>query len=409
MKNIFNYKLLTLCFVFALFAFGLFQLLKLRFEQGDIYPAYSSLRTDPLGSKALYESVGKVKGLKAAQNFKAWKRVSLEEPTTVFILGIHTSAATELLTEKNNSLLSHIAAGHRLVIGVNPHIRARDLTENGEEDIEEEPSSSDEVDDPLFTEIQGLNIQFATEVLLGGQAQLSRDLSPRHSRLNKSILWRETYPLESYDEKWQPIYKIADNPVILERPFGKGSIVLLTDSYLFSNEALLQKRETSVLTWLLSGTQSALFNETHLGVIEPQGIALLMRKYRLGGLALALGLVAFLFIWQNLAPLVPALAYREHDTDSVLTNRTLQSGYRDLLKRCVPSKELIKTCLDEWSKTHLRTPTEIQKWKKPLAQAEDCILAETKKAKRERSHLKLYQEIRDILNQANTSKNKQRL
>ena len=35
--------------------YGLLHLFALRFAQGDVYPPYSSLRSDPLGKKALYE------------------------------------------------------------------------------------------------------------------------------------------------------------------------------------------------------------------------------------------------------------------------------------------------------------------------------------------------------------------
>ena len=49
--------LISLLLLVALFVFGLTQLFKLRFEAGDIYPEYSSLRADPLGAKALYQSL----------------------------------------------------------------------------------------------------------------------------------------------------------------------------------------------------------------------------------------------------------------------------------------------------------------------------------------------------------------
>ena len=41
-------------------------LFQLRFEQGDIYPAYSSLRADPLGTKVFYESLETLPGLSVA-------------------------------------------------------------------------------------------------------------------------------------------------------------------------------------------------------------------------------------------------------------------------------------------------------------------------------------------------------
>ena len=37
------------------FGFGIWRLFVLRYEKGDVYPAYSSYRADPLGSLAFNE------------------------------------------------------------------------------------------------------------------------------------------------------------------------------------------------------------------------------------------------------------------------------------------------------------------------------------------------------------------
>ena len=60
--------------VAALLAAGFFagaaRLFTLRFESGDIYPPYSSLRADPLGAMALYESLAALPGASAARHMK---------------------------------------------------------------------------------------------------------------------------------------------------------------------------------------------------------------------------------------------------------------------------------------------------------------------------------------------------
>ena len=56
------------------FAFGIVQLFKLRFEVGDIYPAYSSLRSDPLGVMAFYESLGNLKGISVRRDHQNARR-----------------------------------------------------------------------------------------------------------------------------------------------------------------------------------------------------------------------------------------------------------------------------------------------------------------------------------------------
>src|SRR5258708_35826779 len=52
------------------FAWGLISLYELRFVAGDIYPAYSSLRSDPLGAEALFDSTAQLPGYSVRRNFQ---------------------------------------------------------------------------------------------------------------------------------------------------------------------------------------------------------------------------------------------------------------------------------------------------------------------------------------------------
>src|SRR5437867_7642931 len=70
----------------AAFVYGLTQLFKLRFEAGDIYPAYSSLRTDPLGAKALYDSFDRL--FHTERNFRPMPKLESGRDTAFFVLAI---------------------------------------------------------------------------------------------------------------------------------------------------------------------------------------------------------------------------------------------------------------------------------------------------------------------------------
>ena len=52
-----NFPMITLAIGATLFVLGVIYLFLLRFEAGDVYPPYSSLRADPLGTMAWYESL----------------------------------------------------------------------------------------------------------------------------------------------------------------------------------------------------------------------------------------------------------------------------------------------------------------------------------------------------------------
>ncbi|MDA0812249.1 MAG: hypothetical protein O3C21_07690, partial [Verrucomicrobia bacterium] len=53
-------KSLTLALVFGLAALliaGVYEVFRLRFQAGDIFPEYSTLRADPLGAKAAFDTI----------------------------------------------------------------------------------------------------------------------------------------------------------------------------------------------------------------------------------------------------------------------------------------------------------------------------------------------------------------
>src|SRR5204863_9027644 len=83
----------------AAFAFGVVQLFKLRFEVGDVYPEYSSLRTDPLGAMALYESLERLPGLSIRRDYSAANQLPERKDTTCLHLAAQTFDWDELPKE----------------------------------------------------------------------------------------------------------------------------------------------------------------------------------------------------------------------------------------------------------------------------------------------------------------------
>ncbi|MFC1498479.1 hypothetical protein ACFLS1_08435 [Verrucomicrobiota bacterium] len=66
---------------------GTVWLMQVRFRAGDIYPAYSSLRADPLGCKILYESLKQYPGVIADRNYQNLDGFELDDDTTLLFLG----------------------------------------------------------------------------------------------------------------------------------------------------------------------------------------------------------------------------------------------------------------------------------------------------------------------------------
>ena len=103
-----------------LFIAGLVQLLLLRFEAGDVYPAYSSLRSDPLGTQVLFESLGQVSPFPVQRSYTALDQTDPDPQTTLVICGLFEHG--RYLKHKFwQQLLDRLEAqGGRLVLSFTP-------------------------------------------------------------------------------------------------------------------------------------------------------------------------------------------------------------------------------------------------------------------------------------------------
>lgn len=424
-------KVTVLLLIVAAFVAGLVSLVQLRFEQGNAYPRYSSLRADPQGCKALYDSLSQINGLKVSRNFKSLKRLDLGKNSTFLLLGLNHSALEYVGGVEDTSLLDRIAEGNRLVLTSLDQSRPRDLPEffedweapeeDGEDSTEDTEASKEETDTagdndealtpedevPPFEWDEADDTDYEHSVAYQKvQLLFSNDTTESTEALAyfplglpDSIPWRESQILTDYDEKWRIIYQVDEHPVILERPYGKGSIVLLTDSYLLSNEALLKNRETALLSWILGDSTQIIFNESHLGVHQPTGIAVLMKQYKLGGFALGLGFVVLLLIWKNSQALIPPQKTRQNDDSIRHTDRNLQSGYRDLLVRCLPLHDLVTTCISEWKQSLTPKQRNDPTTKKINTAIDQAVGTHAAQSKRKQNTVTLYRTIHKIIHQ----------
>jgi hypothetical protein len=125
--------------------------------------------------------------------------------------------------------------------------------------------------------------------------------------------------------------------------------VLATDSFYVSNEAMRTERAPDLLAWLTGSKGEVIFDETHLGVVERTGIAVLARRYNLHGAVIALIALALLFIWKNSVSFVPRTVHTK--VAEPVLGRESAAGFENLLRRSVPERGLLQACLDEWHKT----------------------------------------------------------
>jgi hypothetical protein len=164
-----------------------------------------------------------------------------------------------------------------------------------------------------------------------------------------NLTWHSALVFTNLDFPWRVIYARGTDPVMIERQQGDGSIVIATDSYFASNEAMRQERAADLLAWLAGGNQEILFDETHLGVQQNPGIATMARRYGLHGGAIALLALAALFIWKSSVSFLPRT--RETFDAAPVLGRESSAGFENLLRRGIAPKNLLQTSLDEWHKS----------------------------------------------------------
>src|SRR5258708_26058278 len=112
------------------FAWGLISLYERRFVAGDIYPAYSSLRSDPLGAEALYDSTAQLPGYSVRRNFQEMEQLR-DRNVTLLWLG-EDPFSFPLAQEDDLKRLEQTASrGVRLVFALRP-VKHKPASENME-------------------------------------------------------------------------------------------------------------------------------------------------------------------------------------------------------------------------------------------------------------------------------------
>ena len=128
--------------------------------------------------------------------------------------------------------------------------------------------------------------------------------------------------------------------------------MLADDTFALSNEGLRDDRDTELVAGLAGSARHIIFDENHFGVIEAGSVAKLMRKYRLQGAIAILAVVAALFLWRSASSLLPPRRVR---ADDAIAGRDSLAGMTALLHRGVAERDLLDTCLAEWSRSERKS------------------------------------------------------
>lgn len=354
-------KLFIIAFiaVVLLSAFGFLRLFALRFEKGDVFPPYSSLRSDPLGCKALFMALERSAGLDVRRNFRGMEKLSGLQGGTIYCLG----AGGELLDASSDKWARQLEAlavdGNRLVIAFGP-IRGRPFAAGTGEDKADDEATPDKKTkgaDKAHSAagrigLWGMEIGAFEPPAVPVKGRPQAALAAPVTGLPPTIPLNSPHNFKTIGKGWQTVYAYGDHAIVLERGIGKGSIVLLAESYLLSNEALRNDRCPALLAWLQGTGRTALFDESHLGVYDNPGVMSLIRKHRMVPFLLALMALAALYVWKSAVPFCGTAAPQEEKPDT--GGRDNFSGLVNLLRRNIAPGELLNACFREWSRSFSR-------------------------------------------------------
>ncbi|MCP4625116.1 MAG: hypothetical protein GY850_16550 [bacterium] len=381
----------TLILLLVALLIGLIHLFMLRFQAGDIYPAYSSLRSDPLGTRIFYDSLGKFDDIDLQRNYRLLHSLKSRADTAFFYLGAQIPVSDWMPKKTSRDLDRLTQSGGRLIISYLPVNKKTDPkscpdnTNDGDDGPQgptecdsrdqnqapqpdpvtiSQPAPDDSKDRPekqdgpgksmvSIKEHWGFGFAYKNHQPLKGKDKKHLVFEARSSRpdLPAVISWHTNLYFELFDDSWQTLYTVDDNPVIIERPMGRGTIVLCADSYFVSNEALRSERHPQLLVWLLGGHSNIMFDESHFGIHKSPGIAGLLRHYRFHWFIGALVLVALLFVWQNAIYFVPPLEDDTSNGAGIVSEKDYAQGLIALLRSNIKSQKILPVCGREWERT----------------------------------------------------------
>ncbi len=367
---------------------GVAELYRLRVARGDVFPEYSSLRADPLGTRALHDAVGLLPGRESVRWLRPLERLDAGAGDVVLVAGLNRFRR-DLDADAWAALDRAAVAGARVVVAwraeaaepgdgesarlireapwADAPVEEEKTTDQGkkapvdgenddEDDLEAEdkPAKASSVPDrPPPARFAGAHerrwgFRLARRELL---AKVAEDFDAWRAE-GAPGAWPAVLPSWGSDlfflprpgDGWRILYKRGGDAVFIERTRGEGSVTLLADSFLLSNEAVQRERATAVLAALLGDARRIVFVESHLGVERESGVAVLARRYGLGGAALVALVFAALWIWRRASPLAPTLP----EEAEVRLALAPTAGLEALLRRAVPPAKLHAACVDAW-------------------------------------------------------------
>ncbi len=376
-------KRLLFVLLFAGFGYGIFMIFSIRFKVGDIYPPYSSFRSDPLGCRAFHDALVHTGEVTVQRNVTPLHLLKPMEDTTILVPGMGFYDLASVPRPWFESLDRLVRGGARLVLCYAPSRVEERPVENMPKPSGSKPADTktpvkpgkggskkanaappktpdrenpvkkggdkEEPDrEPVFLVDMAVAWGFGQGYgeKMDGKAEPVRGYGKKRGLGRQD--WHSSLVFTDLAPSWKPVYTMNGKAVIMERSLGRGSVVVAGDSYFLSNESLRNAPNPRLLAFLAGRNKTVVFDESHFGIRSEPGIAGLIRQFGLHGAAFAVLLFCLLYIWKNAGYFVPP---REEEEVRDVWARDQAAGLASLFKRHIRSADLLSVCVDEWEKT----------------------------------------------------------
>ncbi len=344
---------------------GVFQL---RIGGGELYPEYSSLRADALGTRALYDALAQIPGIAVDRDYRPLAKLGAR-PRVVLMPGLFWQQWQSMPANQLAALDAAANDGARIVLAFRADQKREDRDKDGRIRTEDEGTKTKEEKEQRDAKVKKESKRLKTpqekelepkelakewgvtfkQRWLISKSETAERASGVPSDLPQTVAWHSDLYFAVAGSGWRVRYRRAGEPVLVEKALGRGSIVLVADAYCLSNEAMNRERATALLSWLVADYRRVTFLEGPLGMLEENGVGSLARRYGLGGAMALSALLGGLYAWRRLVAFMPPVDSADTDGAEALAYEPA-AGMTNLLRRSLGAAEVLPACVEEWRK-----------------------------------------------------------
>jgi hypothetical protein len=316
----------------GLFAVAAITSILRRTETTYNYPRYSSLNNSEQGTKAYFDALERL-GFLVSRNFKLLPKLAGAR-AAIFYAGPDL-AQFRYSDESDLRDFERLAErGARVVIALDPE----GLVETPKESRTEHPKKAAKPPEDNLKNRWGVQLSYRDRPVSSQNRAFLATLEMR------PVNWQ----FSSWASSWIPSHVRKTAPLFLERAFGKGAIVLIADSKVFTNRELLVHPDTDVLAAAPGGYRRIIFDESHLGLEDTGTVVGLATAHNLQWMLVGFFVLASLYVWRSTSSFIPRTRAR---TEVAVSGRDAHLALSNLLMQSVPARSILRVAAEEWNRS----------------------------------------------------------